>query len=110
MSEGYHKGRLTLQRIARVFSHNPARIFGIDTRKGDIFVGADADLTIVDLNRVGEVVPDELVSYSDYSLYEGWKMKGWPVLTMVRGVVVMRDGEITGPAGHGDYLARPLLD
>jgi dihydropyrimidinase len=108
LSEGYHKDRLSLQRIAKVFSQNPARIFGMDERKGNIFVGADADLTIVDLDRVREVVPDELGSYSDYSLYEGWKMRGWPVLTMVRGVVVMRDGEITGPAGHGKYLARPL--
>ena len=108
LSEGYHKGRLSLQRIAETFSHNPARIFGMSARKGGIFVGADADLTIVDLDRVREVVPDELGSYSDYSLYEGWKMRGWPVLTMVRGVVVMRDGEITGPAGHGEYLARPL--
>ena len=51
----------------------------------------------------------ELGSYADYSLYEGWSFKGWPVLTMVRGqVTVMREGKIVGPAGHGKFLRRPL--
>ena len=51
---------------------------------------------------------DELGSYSDYSLYDGWKFKGWPVRTIVRGVTVMQDGKIVGPAGHGKYLFRRI--
>ncbi|MFI4987780.1 MAG: dihydroorotase family protein [Alphaproteobacteria bacterium] len=108
LSEGYHKGRLTLQRIAQLLAANPARIFGLERRKGAIFPGADADLTIVDLEKEREVRAAELGSYADYSLYEGWRFKGWPVLTMVRGTVVMRDGTIVGPAGHGKFLKRPL--
>jgi dihydropyrimidinase len=108
LSEGYHKGRLDLQRIARVVAANPARIFGLAKRKGDIFVGADGDLTVVDLERVREVRAAELGSFSDYSLYEGWKLKGWPTHTIVRGTVVMEEGRIVGPAGHGRYLRRPL--
>jgi dihydropyrimidinase len=45
-------------------------------------------------------------SYSDYTLYDGWKLKGWPELTMLRGNVVMRDGRATGRPGVGLYLFR----
>lgn len=108
LSEGYRKGRLTLPRIAQLLGSNPARIFGLDKRKGGIFVGADADLTVVDLEKTRTVRAAELGSYADYSLYEGWAFKGWPVMTIVRGVTVMLDGKITGPAGHGRFLKRPL--
>ena len=50
----------------------------------------------------------ELGSYSDYSPYEGWNLKGWPVRTMVRGVTVMHNHPVTGVAGHGRYIARSL--
>lgn len=109
LSEGYHKGRLSLQRIAQLLGSNPARIFGLDKRKGALFVGADADLTLVDLDKTRVVRAAELGSYADYSLYDGWSLKGWPVVTIVRGVVVMRDGKIVGPAGHGRFLKRPLV-
>jgi dihydropyrimidinase len=108
LHEGYHKRRLSLQRIAQLLCSNPARIFGLSKRKGDIFVGADADLTLVDLHRMREVRAAELGSYSDYSLYEGWRLKGWPVMTIVRGTIVMREGEIVGPPGYGCFLKRPL--
>ncbi len=105
LGEGYHKGRLSLQRIAQVLTSAPARIFDL-TDKGAIRVGLDADLTIADLGQERIVKAEELGSFSDYSLYDGWKFKGWPRLTMVRGTVVMEDGKIVGPAGHGKFLAR----
>ena len=71
-------------------------------------MGSDADLTLVDLNKERVVIPSELGSYSDYSLYEGWTLKGWPVETIVRGVTVMRDGSMVGAPGHGKYLSRTL--
>jgi dihydropyrimidinase len=109
LSEGYHKRGLDLQTIASVVCTNPAAIFGIGARKGAIAVGMDADLTLVDLEKEREVVPDELGSYSDYSIYEGWTLKGWPVRTIVRGLTVMRGGQmIEAAAGHGRYLHRPL--
>ena len=106
LSEGFHKGRLSLKRIAEVCSSNPARIFGLDRTKGAIRIGADADLTFVDLEKTRVVKASELGSYSDYSLYDGWALKGWPVRTMLRGTTVMLDGKIVGPAGIGDYLPR----
>jgi dihydropyrimidinase len=105
LGEGYHKGRLTLRRIAQLLCSAPAEVFRLPT-KGGIRVGLDADLTIVDLGRVRTVAAAELGSYSDYSLYEGWALKGWPVETILRGHTVMRDGRITGAPGLGRYLER----
>ncbi len=108
LSEGYHKGRLSLQRVCDVVTRAPARIFNLEPRKGRIEAGADADLTLVDLQKERVVQAAELGSFADYSLYDGWRLKGWPVKTIVRGVTVMEDGEIVGPAGHGRYLWRRL--
>ncbi|MFM0116886.1 dihydroorotase [Paraburkholderia nemoris] len=108
LSEGYHKGRLSLARIAEVLTEAPSKIFGMAPQKGSLSVGADADLTFVDLNRSRVVRAEELGSFSDYSLYDGWSLKGWPVRTIVRGETVMLDGEIVGMPGYGRYLSRPL--
>ena len=108
LSEGYHKGRLSLARVCDVVTRAPARIFNLEPRKGSIEVGADADLTLVDLDKERVVKAEELGSYADYSPYDGWKLKGWPVKTIVRGVTVMENGEIVGPPGHGKYLPRKL--
>ncbi|HZP88720.1 MAG TPA: dihydroorotase family protein [Burkholderiales bacterium] len=107
LSEGYHKGRLSLPRIAELLTSRPAEIFNLAPAKGRIAVGADADLTLVDLDRERVVRAAELGSYSDYSLYDGWTLKGWPVRTMVRGTTVMESGSIVGAAGFGRYLRRP---
>lgn len=106
LSEGYHKGRLSLQRVAQLLSSEPARIFGLGATKGDIQVGLDADLTLVDLSLEKEVHQKDFVSFADYNLYEGWRFKGWPVLTMVRGETVMKDGALVGRQGWGKFMAR----
>jgi len=108
LHEGYHKGRLGLQRIAQIFSSTPARLFGIAATKGDVQVGHDADLTLVDLDHEHVVDPVELGSWSDYSPYEGRVLRGWPVRTIVRGTTVMQDHRVTGAAGHGRYIPRTL--
>lgn len=106
LHEGFHKRGLPLSRVCALLSANPARIFGIDDRKGSLEPGMDADLTLVDLQLERTVHHAELLSYSDYSLYDGWTFKGWPVETIVRGTTVMRAGQITGVPGHGRYLFR----
>lgn len=104
LSEGYHKGKISLERIAEVTSYNVARIFNMP-EKGTLMPGADADLVIVDLEKEKVVNAADLKSYSDFSVFEGWNLKGWPVLTMLRGNVVAKDGDIVGePGGH--YLKR----
>ncbi len=108
ISEGYHKGRVSLKRIAEVTSYNAARIFNLYPRKGTIQPGSDADLTIVDLDQERVVDPAYLQSEADYSPWEGWTVRGWPVRTMVRGQTVMLDGEIVGAPGYGAYVRRDL--
>ena len=108
LSEGYHKGRVSLERICASLTAAPARIFSVGEQKGHLRVGADADLTFVDLQKSRKVVAAEFGSYADYSLYDGWTFKGWPVRTIVRGRTVMHDGKIVGPGGWGQYIARKL--
>jgi dihydropyrimidinase len=106
LSEGYHKRGISLERIAEVTSYNSAKIFNLYPKKGDIRIGSDADLTIVDLEKELKVTHTLLNSASDFSTYENWPLKGWPILTMVRGNVVMKDGEIIGKQGFGKYIPR----
>lgn len=106
LDQGYHKRGLSLQRIAQVLTSRPADIFGLAPRKGRIAVGADADLAIVDIEKSRVVRAEELGSYSDYSLYDGWELKGWPVRTILRGETIMHDGKISGRPGFGQYLGR----
>jgi len=106
LHEGFHKRRLPMHRIAELISANPAKSFGLYPQKGAMLLGADADLTIVDLNLERSISYENSGSVSDYSVYEGRQVKGWPVQTLLRGCVVMRDGEITTQPGSGNYLAR----
>jgi dihydropyrimidinase len=107
LSQGVNENRITLERVVEVTSYNVARIFGMYPRKGTIQVHSDADLTIIDLNVEKTVTPDILQSYSNYSIYDGWKLQGWPVMTIVRGKIVMEDGLIVKDAlGHGEFLPR----
>lgn len=105
LHHGYHTGRLTLPRIAELLTSAPSRIFSMDN-KGSLAPGNDADITLVDIDKVKEVDPEALGSWSDYSLYEGQALKGWPVRTILRGQTIMLDGAITGEGGYGRYLTR----
>jgi len=102
MLDWVSRGRLTIERFVDLTSHGPARIFGI-AAKGRIAEGYDADLTIVDLKRRRDIVNHWIESRCKWTPYDGVAVTGWPVGTMVRGRLVMWDGEITGPA-HGQPL------
>jgi dihydropyrimidinase len=106
LDEGVRRRGLSLLRVAELVGLNPARIFNLYPRKGTIRVGSDADFTVVDLDLEREVRWQELQSFADYSIWEGRRMRGWPVLTVLRGQVVARDGQFVGEAGAGRYLAR----
>lgn len=104
LSEGVHRRGLSLQRLVALTSTKPAKVFGLYPRKGAMQPGSDADLVVVDLAREETIDPTRLGSFADYSLYEGWTLKGTPTLTLVRGTVVMQDGEIVVPEGYGRYV------
>jgi len=108
LSEGYAKRGLPLERIAQVVSTNPAKIFGMYPKKGTIAVGSDADLTIADLGKQQIINSADFGSRADYSIYDGWEMRGWPVATTVRGTTVMRENQILVPGGFGQFVSRPV--
>lgn len=105
LSEGVNKGRITLEHLVRLTSLNTARIFGLSS-KGRIEHGYDADIVLVDMKKEQRVEHDRLYSYSDYSIYDGMLLKGWPVYTIVRGSIIMHDGDVVGKRGYGRYIAR----
>jgi dihydroorotase len=90
-------GRLTLLRFVDLTSAGPARLFGI-ARKGRIAVGYDADVTIVDLKRRETITDKWVASRAGWTPYDGVKVTGWPVGTIIRGRKVMWDGDLATPA------------
>ena len=111
LSEGVNKGRISLERLVEVCCENPARQFGLYPKKGVIALGADADFAIVDLNKTLKLTRDHVFNSNGWSLWEGWEMKGWPVMTILRGNIMMEwpEGEpkrkVVGQP-IGKYLAR----
>lgn len=111
LSEGVNKGRISLSRMVQVACENPAKIFGLFPKKGTIHVGSDADLVVVDLDLVRRVTNSQILSSSGWTMWEGWEMKGWPVMVILRGDVVMEwpEGQIKPRmvgAPKGRYLPR----
>jgi len=108
LHEGYHARGVPLERIAALTSANAARLYGLAS-KGQIAVGRDADLVLVDPDLERTVDPTALESFADYSPFEGMTLKGWPVMTLLRGRVIARDGAIPPDVREkpsGRYLAR----
>jgi dihydroorotase-like cyclic amidohydrolase len=99
-----NSGLMSISRLVEALSENPAKIFGFYPRKGIIRVGSDADLTIVDLNLSYKISGAELHSKIDWTPFEGVEIKGLPVMSIVRGMVVMKDGEIVSSEGHGTFI------
>jgi len=105
-SEGVRSGRMSLSRLVEVTSTNAAKLFGLYPRKGTIAVGSDADLVVFDPDLTLTIEGSVLKSNSDYSAFEGWQVTGWPEVTLRRGEVVLRDGEIIGQPGSGTIVPR----
>jgi len=100
-----NEGKLTLDKLVRITSYNPARIFGVLPRKGVIQVGSDADLVIVDMNKEETITNETTYTRVGWTPYHGRKVKGVPVYTIVRGKVVMQDGKVVGKPGDGEFVA-----
>ncbi len=93
MLDAVSQGRCTLRHIARWMCEGPARCYGL-VGKGRLEVGYDGDVTLVDLKRARVVRGDELFTKVKWSPFEGWTLRGWPVMTVLRGRPVFRDGAI----------------
>jgi len=100
---GVRRSRITILDLVRLLSANPAKIFGLWPRKGDLARGFDADLVIFDPQPERELSASELHSKAGYSPYEGLLIAGKVTTTICRGQVVYRDGHVVGKAGYGQF-------
>jgi dihydropyrimidinase len=105
-SEGVSRGRISLNEFVALTATNHAKTYGLYPRKGTIAIGSDADIAIWDATREVTITQALMHHGTDYTPYEGMKVTGWPVATMVRGKFVVRDGKLVGTKGSGRYISR----
>ncbi|MEP6968770.1 MAG: dihydroorotase, partial [Pseudomonadota bacterium] len=96
------EGRLSLERFVDLTSHGPQRIFGL-ADKGRLAEGFDADLTIVDLAARRTIRHEDMATRVGWTPFDGFEAKGWPVATIIRGRMIMREGEVVGE-GQGEPM------
>ncbi len=106
LSEGVNKNRISIEKLTNLTSTNAAKIFGMYPKKGTLEKNSDADITIIDLKKEKKVSSELFGGFSDYLVYDGWNLKGWPVKTIVRGTVVADNFEVIGKAGYGKMVLR----
>lgn len=108
LNDGINQNKISLEQLVKFTSYNAARIFGMYPRKGSLEPNSDADITMIDLKRERKVTSDLFGGFSDYIVYEGRNLKGWPVKTIVRGKLVAEDFEVVGKLGHGKLVTRSI--
>jgi dihydropyrimidinase len=107
---GVNEGRFSINRFVELVSTNPARIFGLAPQKGTISIGADADLVIYDPEKEVRLSVENLHMNVDHSPYDHITVRGYPVLTMQRGKIIVEDGQFVGEVGTGRFLRRRRMD
>ena len=105
-THGVGTGRLTMNEFVAVTSTNIARILNLYPKKGAVVVGADSDLVIWDPEATKTISASTQVSVIDYNVFEGFKLKGLPRVTLSRGEVVYENGKVTAKTGRGKFVAR----
>ena len=109
LSEGVNKNRITISQLTNLTSLNAAKIFGMYPAKGSLELNSDADITLVDLKKEHKVTSELFGGFSDYTVYQDWKLKGWPVKTIVRGEIVSEDFQVVGKQGYGKLVPRKTM-
>jgi dihydroorotase len=100
-----NKGNLSLNDFVRLASETPAKIWGIYPQKGNLLSGADADFTVVDMNKKEKIDINELHSKSKTSPYDRMEIQGKPITTIVRGKFIIRDSRLTESKGFGNLVS-----
>ena len=101
-------GRIGLERFAAITSTNAAKILGMYPQKGAIAPGSDADIVIFDPDLKKTITVDELHAETDYSIWDGFECEGYPIMTILRGKVIVRDGQLLGSSADGRWLSRKV--
>jgi dihydropyrimidinase len=100
--------RISLERFVDITSTNAAKIMGMYPQKGAIAAGSDADIAIFDPNMNKTITLDDLHADSDYSIWEGFECQGYPVTTILRGSVIVDNGQLLGSPSDGQWLPRKI--
>ncbi|WP_319204048.1 dihydropyrimidinase [uncultured Ilyobacter sp.] len=108
-SEGVGKNRISINKFVDVVSTAPAKLFGLYPKKGSISIGADADLMVIDPEKQMTIKHENLHENVDHTLYEGMKLKGYPVMTISRGEIIVKNNKFIGQKGRGRYLKRKTI-
>src|SRR6186997_2968523 len=103
---GVRGGRISLNRMVELLSTNPAKLFGLYPRKGTIAVGSDADIVVFDPEKQVTISAATHHSKSDYNLFEGTEVTGTPEVVLLRGQVLIENGELVASPGVGQFVAR----
>ncbi|HLK48166.1 MAG TPA: dihydropyrimidinase [Bryobacteraceae bacterium] len=103
---GVNSGKLSLNRFVELTSTTPARLFGMYPKKGEIAPGSDADLVLWDPNAAHTISAQTHHMRVDYSMFEGFQVKGNARTVLSRGEVIVDGGRFLGNAGRGNYLKR----
>ena len=101
-------GRISLERFADITATNAAKILGMYPQKGAIAVGSDADIVLFDPDLNKKLTLDDLHADSDYSIWEGFECRGYPIMTILRGRVIVEDGKLAGSSSDGKWLQRKV--
>ena len=107
-SDGVRKGKISVQKFVEVSAANPAKLFGMYPQKGVIQPGADADIVVFDGNKTVEIRLEDMKSQQDFEIYDGEKFTGWPVMTLSRGEIIVKDGVVNAAPGRGRLVKRKL--
>lgn len=105
-SEGVMKNRISANKFVEVCCTNPAKIFGMYPKKGTIQVGSDGDIVIIDPNIEKVLKVEDLHSNIDYTPYEGIKVQGYPIYTILRGEIIAKNNKFIGKKGYGEFIKR----
>ena len=100
------EGKLTLQRLVQTYSEAPARLLGLYPRKGALRIGSDADVVLVDTEQEHILSNDNIVSKAGWTPFDGRRVKGRAVMTMLRGQVVAENGKVAAEPGGGRFVIR----
>ena len=101
-------GRISIEHFVNITSTNAAKILGMYPQKGAIATGSDADIVLFDPDMKRTITLDGLHADSDYSIWEGFECQGYPVTTILRGKVIVENGELKGSPTDGNWLARKV--
>ena len=109
-SEGFIKGRISLEHFVALAATNVSKIYGLDHCKGSITEGLDADIAIWDPDISRVVKAEDMHDNMEYTPYEGMQLTGWPTTVIQRGTVIIEDNQLKAERGSGEFVPRHTID